>query len=412
MQIAPLPDNEQDRLEALLRYDILDTGFEQAYDELTKLAAYICDTPIALISLIDDKRQWFKSKVGLDANETPRDLAFCAHAVLQPDNIFVVNDALKDQRFFDNPLVKEQPAIRFYAGAPLVTPDGYALGTLCAIDRIPRELNEKQLAALETLSKQVISQLELHRAVLHLKQQAQELHALNASKDKFFAIISHDLKVPFHSILGLSELLETRLSAPELAPFKELATSIHNSAKNTYKLLENLLQWSLLETGKTNLEPVKMALNALIFDSINVLYAAAKNKSLQLHSNLDGMENITVFADAHMMHSVLRNLISNAIKFSPPGRDIEVSADILSVGGCVKITVSDNGVGMSEQHLRELFQTEYYTNTNGTQGEQGTGLGLLLCKQFIERNGGTIQAESEKGKGSVFSFTIPLAETS
>jgi GAF domain-containing protein len=174
---APLPGNESKRLEALRRYGILDTPPEQAFDDFALLASTICKTPIAFMNLIDADRQWCKAAVGLPAEETPREHAFCAHTILGGD-VLIVDDATKDERFAGNPLVKAAPRIRFYAGAPLIDKEGYALGSLCVIDRKVKHLDSVQLKSLEALARQIISQLEFRRAAAELAAALAEIKTL------------------------------------------------------------------------------------------------------------------------------------------------------------------------------------------------------------------------------------------
>jgi PAS domain S-box-containing protein len=184
---APPPENESARLAALQRYAILDTFPEQEFDDLSRLAAMICGTPIALVSLVDSHRQWFKSRIGIDETETSRDVAFCAHAILQPD-VMVVPDALEDERFRANPLVNENPNVRFYAGAPLISQEGYALGTLCVIDRVPRELSPEQKESLKALSRLVVTQMELRRSVADLSRAIRERRMTEEELDQLFTV--------------------------------------------------------------------------------------------------------------------------------------------------------------------------------------------------------------------------------
>lgn len=206
MKEAPKPANEAERLAALRSYQVLDTLPEESYDDLTFVAAEMCQTPIAIISLVDDCRQWFKSRVGLDEPETPRDIAFCSHAILHPKEMMVVEDTLLDPRFAHNPLVTSDPKLRFYAGAPLVTSDGHALGTLCVIDRVPRQLTERQLAGVRALARQVVAQLELRRANQLLRDNAQFLEKSNQSLEKR----SLQLERSRDALSGLCEELETQ----------------------------------------------------------------------------------------------------------------------------------------------------------------------------------------------------------
>jgi GAF domain-containing protein len=189
---APVPTNEIARRSALASYAILDTDPEPSFDDLSLLASFICKTPIALITLVDEQRQWFKSRVGISTEETSRDIAFCSHAILQND-IFVVPDALADARFRDNPLVGGEPHIRFYAGVPLINEDGYALGTLCVIDKNPRQLTPGEKEALQALSRLVLRQLELRRNLVQLKNALTERSAEEHERQRELAKLQGQL---------------------------------------------------------------------------------------------------------------------------------------------------------------------------------------------------------------------------
>jgi GAF domain-containing protein len=234
--IAAKPANEKQRLEILRGYEILDTEPEAAFDDLTLLASYVCQTPVALISLIDADRQWFKSKVGVSVVETSRDIAFCASAILQPD-VFIVPDATQDERFAENPLVVSEPKIRFYAGATLAT-QGHALGTLCVVDRVPRELSAEQLEALRALSRQVLAQLELRRNLRRLERALVARDQAEAEREATL----RELKAALTNVRTLEGLLPICLSCKKIQdqkgtwqPFEYYVRS-HSEAKISHKI--------------------------------------------------------------------------------------------------------------------------------------------------------------------------------
>jgi GAF domain-containing protein len=213
----PLPAHEEDRLAALYQYNILDSAPERAFDDLTLLAAHLCETPIAAITLVDMNRQWFKSKVGLAGTEIDREISFCSHTILTPDEILVVPDALADERFATNPMVTSEPEIRFYAGVPLVTKEGYALGALCVIDRKPRELSAEQLIALQALQRAVVAEIQLHRHVELLAQTLAERDQVQTELQSVKAELETKIEERTAELQAANEQLQLELTERERA---------------------------------------------------------------------------------------------------------------------------------------------------------------------------------------------------
>lgn len=244
----------------------------------------------------------------------------------------------------------------------------------------------------------------VNQDITALKKAEIELRELNFSKDKFFSIIAHDLKNPFNIIIGLSEMLNEEIKSGDASRIEECAGMINNSAVQTLRLLENLLEWAKSQTGKILFNPVPIKLSELFNEEFNVLNDMAAGKNIELRSSVP--DNLMIVADKNMIKTILRNLISNAIKFTYKNGKVEVKAVIDEKQ--VEISVSDSGIGMTKETMAKLFKIDANLTTNGTENEKGTGLGLFLCKEFIEKHGGKIWVESESGKGSIFRFFLPL----
>lgn len=237
-----------------------------------------------------------------------------------------------------------------------------------------------------------------------VEQRTLELKELNATKDKFFSIIAHDLKNPFNTLLGFTELMLDNLSDYSQEKLKEFITILRDTSKHSYALLENLLEWSRSQTGKLEITPETIQLNELFKDNIDLLSNNAAGKKIKLINNID--PDATAFADSNMIRTVIRNLISNAIKYSNEDGSITGTSKI--AGKFVEISVTDTGIGIEQENIDKLFKIDINYSTAGTASESGTGLGLILCKEFVSKNGGKIWIESEPGKGSSFTFTLPI----
>jgi two-component system sensor histidine kinase/response regulator len=238
--------------------------------------------------------------------------------------------------------------------------------------------------------------------VIKLKNEL--LQTINAEKDKFFSIIAHDLRGPMGAFLSATQILTEEIQVMTMEEIKEITEDMKNSAANIYSLLENLLEWSRMQRGITKFQPEKFVLMQKVVDNIKMVNDSAKKKSIKIDYNIP--DNLMIFADKHMFDTVIRNLVSNAIKFTHRGGIINVSASI-TTDNTVDIHIKDSGIGMSADMISKLFKLNENTSRKGTEDEPSTGLGLLLCKEFVEKNGGKISVSSEENKGSTFCFSVP-----
>jgi len=246
-----------------------------------------------------------------------------------------------------------------------------------------------------------ISEITKNDLLLHRKNA--ELEILNSQKDKFFSIIAHDLKSPFNAILGFSELLVEQVNEQDYSGVEKFANIIHKSSERAMDLLSNLMVWSRSQTGRLEFNPEFFEIVDLINDVILLLAEAAHQKTIIITKKLP--RHAPVFGDKHMIHTVMRNLVTNAIKFTREGGEICISLE--EIEGNLKISVADNGVGISSESLSKLSRIDQDHTTLGTNNEKGTGLGLILCKEFIEKHEGKIEVKSEKNSGSIFYISIP-----
>lgn len=269
-----------------------------------------------------------------------------------------------------------------------------------AVDYITKPFNKAELLS------RVFTHLELQFSRKKLIEKNEELKELNATKDKFVSIISHDLKSPFNAILGFSRMLLKNFEKYDEEKREKLINSVNNSANRAFKLLENLLEWSRLQTGKIEVKPTKVKPSCLIYEVVLFCDPIAANKEIKVESEINYDDFI--FVDKEMIKTTLRNLVTNAIKFSFKGRTVILKTK--KENNNIIFMVSDTGTGIEAEYINKLFKIDSKLSKTGTANETGTGLGLILCHEFVEKHGGKIWAESEIGKGSTFSFSIPVEE--
>jgi PAS domain S-box-containing protein len=532
------------RLAVLHQYRVLDTPPETAYDDIAQLAAFICGTPMATVTFVDKERQWYKSEIGLGVKETPADVSICAHALLHKD-VLVVPDTLEDERFRNNPYVTGQPGIRFYAGSPLISPGGFVLGTLCVLDYVPKTLSEKQMEALRTLARQVMTLLELRRLVTEkdvtleqqrklevavrrseerfrftteatgitlfnqdrdlrytwvdnvipgssssdvigktdlqllnniedlsqlvqakrhvlkmgegtrlelvdlrpdgtrqyhevvlepirdeagdvvglmgastniterklaeqqLAQAKQEADAANRAKDRFFAVLSHELRAPLHPALMIAASLAGDEQMPER--FREDIQLVHRNIELEANLIDSMLDLTRIANGKLELHVQRLDLEQILSDCVAMCRSEAAAKSIELVLEC-GAAHHGVSGDSPKLQQVFGNIVRNAIKFTPRGGRVEVRSSI-GADGKLRVEVADTGVGIDPEVLPKVFEAFEQGRSAVTREFGGLGLGLAICKGIVGAHGGKISAASAgKGKGTTMTVELPVSE--
>ena len=398
MESADIPENESERINSLKSFGIIDTMPEDEYDQIASIAAQICGTPISLISLIDEKRQWFKSRIGLVAQETPREVAFCAHAILNPDELCVVEDTLKDNRFVDNPLVIGSPDIRFYAGAPLVTDDGYPLGTLCVIDQVPRELSEGQLRALKSLAQQVISLIQLRKRVMELEVKEKELSEKADEIGRFAHLVSHDLKSPLRAISALVDMISEECEGKISEDGVHAVSMLKQKASHAYNLVEGILQHTM--AGRKANQPETVELLKFVEEIVDF---CSPPEDVHVITDVQVPEALL---DPVFLHQALQNLVSNAIKYNDKKEGV-VKINIFKRDKALVVEVVDNGPGIPKGEQAQIFNMLSILATKDRFGVRGTGIGLSTVKSIASIMNAELELESSIGEGSTFRLIIP-----
>ncbi len=426
--IPIIPDNDTERLLALARYDLLNTPPEESFTNLAHIISQVFHAPIALISLVDEKRVFFKANVGMsDVKSTSRGVSLCSLGILDAHPT-VFEDALQEPCLLANPLVVGEFGLRFYAGAPLITPDGYNIGTVCVLDRKPRDFSEDDRKLLKRFAVTVMHEIELRLAarqkadVLETQVDARtaelrianaELHRTNQELEQFAYVASHDLQEPLRKIMIFGGMLRAEYGSALEEKGQLYLQRIHDNTDRMRQLIGDLLEFSSID---------KFEANRTTVDLNEVLNEIRENLNLKIEETAANIHTDTlpvVWAVSSQMHQLFFNLISNALKFSYPhtSPSIQVTSEPLaeterrnhfpeSGKNYVKIMVADNGIGFEPVFAEKIFVI--FQRLHNKNDYDGNGIGLAICKRIVENHGGVIFAENKPNEGASFKIILPM----
>lgn len=395
--MAERSDVDHLRVEALRSYAILDTEEDSLFDALTSTVSRVLDVPISLVSLIDENRQWFKSRQGLDLLETSRQIAFCSRAI-EGRGPLTISDAMADERFFDNPLVTGPPHIRFYTGVPLFTPDGHGLGTLCAIDSKPRELSASQQQVFEELGRLASRALELHRRFALLSSLLRDQAKEQQRSQLLTSMMVHDLRNPLAAIVMGASWGTRAATEPKIADtFREVL----RAAMRMEALLGDALDICLAENGLLVPRVASVDLADLLRIQIGEQEPTARLKKTRIDFNPPA-QRLMPSVDSLLMGRVLSNLLETAIKYAQD--DSTIVVDLASKFDCIEFSIAFDGAVIRVDEDEDMPPS----HEQGASGTPGYGLGLAFCRVAVGVHGGTIAIAPREQTGSRFILRLPF----
>lgn len=393
-----LKREEQLRMKVLENYRILDTLPEQMYDDIIQIASFICDMPIVLLSLVDDKRQFFKSKIGININETPIEQSVCYHAILSKDEIFQVPDLRADSRFKDNPLVTSDPNIVSYYGVPLQSKEGIYFGSLCVVSQHePKSISEEQMSILKKLAKQVIYLLELRKANHDLFVCQEKTKSYLTQMEEFAHTAAHDLRAPLRAVNSFLQLIASKNEAEYDEKDQKYFKFVFDNVKIMDELIVDLLEFA--KSDEKIDEKETLDLNTFITNIYH--HVNANNENSQLI--IDQMPTVRVSKLAFGI--IFNNLIENALKYKKPNQVSRLEVRYKDDGFFHVFEVTDNGIGISSEYFDLIFKPFKRLHTKSEFS--GSGLGLATVKKIVEKIGGSISVRSVLNEGSTFTVSIP-----
>lgn len=398
MKYAKRPADEKSRLAALEELQLINSDPEENYDDITRLASFICNVPVSLITLIGEEKQWFKSKIGTDISEAPREISHCSHALLNPTELMEVQDTRKDIRFAENPYTTSDPKILFYAGMPIKSYNGQPLGTLCVLDTKPNALTPEQKTALKSLAKQVENLFELRRHNLKLEQTSKALKEKNNQLKDFAGTVSHDMKMPLANMIITADILKAKFSDKFDEEGIKYLDYLKQSSFKLSSYITGILQHYESDslTDFINEEFDIHDLLEQIIDLLNIDY----NCTINLPE-----ENLIMNCNRAALEQIMLNLVGNSLKYNNK-EEIIIDINCLRDETFYHFTIKDNGIGIPKDKQEIIFDLFTIVEEIDRTGNRGNGIGLSTVKKLIKSLGGEISVESEVNQGTTFKFSI------